>query len=39
MMNTADRFIRCSTVLAVLGVAAVAAVASYEQAGLLAWSR
>ena len=48
--GTADRVIRWSTALAVLGVAAVAAVASYEhaydlvrahgeQAGLLAWSR
>jgi hypothetical protein len=32
MMSTADRVIRWSTALAVLGVAAVAAVASYEHA-------
>lgn len=31
-MNAADRIIRWSTALAVLGVAAVAAVASYEHA-------
>ncbi len=31
-MNGADRVIRCSTAFAVLGVAAVAAVASYEHA-------
>src|ERR1700761_9849238 len=48
-MNTADRIIRWSTALAVLGVAVVAAVASYEHAydlvrahgeadGLLVWS-
>jgi hypothetical protein len=49
-MMTADQIIRWSTALAVLGVAAVAAVASYEhtydlmrgtvsQAGRLTWSR
>jgi Protein of unknown function (DUF2637) len=32
MMNPADRVIRWSTALVVLGVAAVAAVASYEHA-------
>ena len=34
-MNAADRVIRWSTALAVVGVAAVAAVVSYEHAGAL----
>jgi hypothetical protein len=36
---TADRGVRWSTALAVLGVAAVAAVASYEHAYDLVWAR
>jgi hypothetical protein len=37
-MNAADRVIRWSTALAVLGVAAIAAVASYEHASALVWA-
>jgi hypothetical protein len=39
LMNTADLVIRWSTSLAVLGVAAVAAVVSYEHAYDLAGAR
>ena len=38
-MSGADRGIRWSTAFAVLGVAAVAAVASYEHAYDLVWAR
>jgi hypothetical protein len=37
-MNAADRVIRWSTALAVLGVAAIAAVVSYERTNVLAWA-
>ena len=36
-MTAADRIIRWSTALAVLGVAAIAAAVSYERAGDLVW--